>query len=79
VGTGEARSMQAVLDRLLSMAKVRVEVRQDASLLRAKETAALRANAAKLRAATGWSPRFTLDETLRDILEYWRANVPRSC
>jgi GDP-4-dehydro-6-deoxy-D-mannose reductase len=78
VGTGEARSMQAVLDRLLSMAKVRVEVRQDASLLRAKETAALRANAAKLRAATGWSPRFTLDETLRDILEYWRANVPAS-
>lgn len=77
-GTGEAQAMQAVLERLLARAKVRVEVRQDASLLRAKETSALRANASKLREATGWAPRFTLDQTLSDILEYWRSALGRS-
>jgi GDP-4-dehydro-6-deoxy-D-mannose reductase len=72
-GTGQAHTLQSVLDRLLALAGVRVEVRQVASLLRAKDTAALRADAGKLRHTTGWAPSFTLDQTLMDILQYWRS------
>jgi GDP-4-dehydro-6-deoxy-D-mannose reductase len=77
VGTGEAHSMREVLDRLLSLARVKVEVRQDARLLRAKETSALRADGRKLRGTTGWAPRFSLEQTLSDTLEYWRESVVR--
>lgn len=73
VGTGQAHTMQEVLDKLLALAPVNVEVRKEAKLLRAHETVAIRADASKLRKLTGWSPRYTLDQTLSDTLEYWRS------
>jgi GDP-4-dehydro-6-deoxy-D-mannose reductase len=72
VGSGESFSIQAVLERLISLSGVVVEVRQKSSLLRAQDTAVLRADSNKLRRETGWKPRFSLDQTLKDILEYWR-------
>jgi GDP-4-dehydro-6-deoxy-D-mannose reductase len=72
VGTGQALAMQEVLDRLLALAAVRVEVRKSEALVRPTETATVRADAARLRRETGWQPGRSLDQTLRDMLEYWR-------
>jgi GDP-4-dehydro-6-deoxy-D-mannose reductase len=47
-------------------------VRQRSGLIRRTETLAVRADAAKLRRETGWAPRFSLDQTLTDMLAYWR-------
>ncbi|OAI50482.1 hypothetical protein AYO44_05655 [Planctomycetaceae bacterium SCGC AG-212-F19] len=77
VGSGTTHAMQAVVDQLLGLARVRIEVRQDARLIRAQDTPALRADASKLRQATGWAPRIALGQTLTDILEHWRAAVWR--
>ncbi len=77
VGTGEAHSMQSILDQLLGMARVRVEVVRDPKLIRASDAAALRADSGKLRRLTGWAPRFKLSQSLSDILEYWRSAVSR--
>jgi len=72
VAAGQVHSMQSVLDRLLGMARVRVEVREQAAQLRATDTSAIRADAGKIRREIGWSPRISLDQTLQDTLEYWR-------
>jgi GDP-4-dehydro-6-deoxy-D-mannose reductase len=72
VGSGRTHSMQSVLDRLVALAGVAVEVRSKASLIRTTDAAVVRADAGKLRRETGWQPRFTLDQTLSDILTYWR-------
>jgi GDP-4-dehydro-6-deoxy-D-mannose reductase len=72
VGTGQTLSMQEVLDRLLALARVQVTVRQRSGLIRRTETLAVRADAAKLRRETGWAPLFSLDQTLTDMLAYWR-------
>jgi GDP-4-dehydro-6-deoxy-D-mannose reductase len=72
VASGEGYAMQAVVDRLIARARVPVEVRQQARLVRAAETAVVRADASKLRRDTNWTPRFALDQTLTDILDYWR-------
>ena len=78
IGTGQANSMQTILDRLLALSVVQVEVRPQAELLRPTDTAAVRADAGKLRRETGWAPARSLDQTLRDTLEYWRSSVVRS-
>lgn len=72
VASGVAHSMRSVVDRLLQFAKVPIEVRQKADLVRSRDTAAVCGDAAKTRRETGWSPRFTLEQTLRDTLAYWR-------
>jgi GDP-4-dehydro-6-deoxy-D-mannose reductase len=73
IGTGETHAMGEMLDRLLRLTPARIEVRQRGDLVRATETPAVRADAARLRRETGWAPRYTLDETLADMLASWRA------
>lgn len=70
--SGMAHAMQSILDRLLALAKAKVEVRQQPGLVRAAENPTVRGNPDKLRRETGWALRFTLDQTLADILDYWR-------
>jgi GDP-4-dehydro-6-deoxy-D-mannose reductase len=72
VASGQGYTMQTVLDRLLTLSGVSAEVRQRTELVRPTEQAAVRADASKLRRESGWEPRFTLDQTLSDTLDYWR-------
>jgi GDP-4-dehydro-6-deoxy-D-mannose reductase len=69
---GEVHSMQSVLDRLLSMARLRVEVRPQAAQARASDPSAIRGDVSKLRREISWMPAFSLDQTLSDTLDYWR-------
>jgi len=71
-GTGQTYAIGDVLQRLLALAGIQVEVRQRSDLLRATDTAIVRANPAKLQRETGWLPQFTLEQTLADLLAYWR-------
>jgi GDP-4-dehydro-6-deoxy-D-mannose reductase len=71
-GSGKAVAMRTVLDHLLARARLPIEVRQEASLVRAAEHPVVRADATRLRAETGWQPRFSLEQTLVDTLAYWR-------
>jgi GDP-4-dehydro-6-deoxy-D-mannose reductase len=73
IGSGTTRSMQEVVERLLARSGVRVEVQQRPDLVRAKETAHVRADTSKLRRETGWTPAFRLEQSLADILDYWRS------
>ncbi|MHB1424778.1 MAG: GDP-mannose 4,6-dehydratase [Gemmataceae bacterium] len=75
VGSGQSYSMQTVLERLIALSGVAVEVRQKANLLRETDAPNIVANAQKLRRETGWSPRFSLDRTLTDLLAYWREQL----
>jgi GDP-4-dehydro-6-deoxy-D-mannose reductase len=65
--------MSAIVERLQTLAGTQAEVVVAAERLRAVETAVTRANAHKLRAATGWQPRYSLEQTLRDILDDWQS------
>lgn len=73
--SGKAWSIKEVLDMLLSMAKVKVEVRQDPAKMRPSDVPVLVGDSTKFRERTGWSPQITYEQTLRDMLDYWRAKL----
>jgi len=62
-----------VLDRLLSMTSTKIEVRQDPARLRPSDVPILIGDNSKFVKATGWRPTIPFEQTLRDMLEYWRA------
>lgn len=76
-GRGQTWRIGELLDRLVGMARVPVEVHQKVEPTRKADTAVTRADPRKLRHVTGWEPRYELDRTLADVLDYWR-EVARS-
>ena len=75
VGSGTSYSMQTVLDRLVALAGVEVTVRRRTDLLRRADTQQVLVSADRLRAETGWAPRYGLQQTLQDTLQYWSNRV----
>jgi GDP-4-dehydro-6-deoxy-D-mannose reductase len=75
VCTGRGRPVRALLDVLLAASAARVEVKVDHARLRPSDVPVQIGDPAKLVAATGWQPRIPLEQTLRDLLEDWRARV----
>jgi GDP-4-dehydro-6-deoxy-D-mannose reductase len=62
-----------VLDALVARARVSVRVEPDPALMRPSDTPVLVGDSTKLRQATGWHPRISFDQTLDDLLNYWRS------
>ena len=78
VGSGTARSIQSLLDALMSRCRVDVRIETDPARLRPAETPALVADTARLRRQTGWHPEISFDSMLDHLLDFWRAEVDRS-
>ena len=69
VATGEGIRLEDLFYMIASLVKYRVIPERDASLARASDIPHLVGNSEKLRAATGWAPRFPLEQTLQSMLD----------
>ncbi|MGB9004658.1 MAG: GDP-mannose 4,6-dehydratase [Candidatus Aminicenantales bacterium] len=75
IGTGRAITMKEVLDRLLALSKVKVRVQVDPARLRPSDVPILEPDCSKFVKLTGWKPQIPFEQTLRDLLDYWRERV----
>lgn len=69
VARGEGVTLRELFSRLADMVGANVSPVPDASLMRAGDIQYLVGDAGKLRRATGWSPRFPLEQTLREMVD----------
>jgi GDP-4-dehydro-6-deoxy-D-mannose reductase len=69
VGIGE------IADMLLSLAGTTLAFETDPDLVRPVEVPVLRGDPGRLVDATGWKPEVALDQTLADVLAYWRRHA----
>ncbi len=72
VCSGRDVSIGEIAGGLLTMAGTTLEFETDPSLVRPVEVPVLRGDPGRLMAATGWKPEVPLDQTLADVLAYWR-------
>lgn len=75
---GKAWSIREVLETLLSMAKVKVEIRQDPMRMRPSDVPILIGDSGKFRERTGWMPQIPYEQTLSDMLDCWRTKFKSS-
>ena len=68
VGTGAAYSVDDVIDRLRGILGREIKIVQEPARVRTSDRMMLLADTGRLRRATGWTPRFALDDTLRDMV-----------
>jgi GDP-4-dehydro-6-deoxy-D-mannose reductase len=75
--SSRAVAIQEVLDRLVKMARARIEVVVDKKLLRPTDEPVIMGDNSKVVRATGWKPRIPIADTLGDSLDYWRRKMAR--
>ena len=75
VGSGTAIQIRELLNKILKLSTKEIKVEIDEKKLRPVDVKIVEADVSKLVEETGWKRRFELEDTLKDILEYWRAEV----
>jgi len=77
IATGSGIAIREMLQRLIALGNVEVTIETDPERLRPSDVEILIGDASKFKADTGWEPRIPFDQTLRDLLDYWRETLRR--
>jgi GDP-4-dehydro-6-deoxy-D-mannose reductase len=73
--SGRSISIRELLDLILAATKLQIEIRPDPSRLRPSDVPILEGECTKFQQATGWKPEIPLEQTIADILDYWRERI----
>jgi GDP-4-dehydro-6-deoxy-D-mannose reductase len=75
IASGAGRTIANVLQMLLSLSTVTIQISTDPDLLRPSDVPVLYGDSQKCFQVTGWKPTITFEQTLSDLLNYWRKRV----
>lgn len=75
--SGVTRTIQEMLDLLLTMSNVKIEVKVDPARLRPSDVEVLWGDCSKFKKATGWDTTISFEKMMGDLLDYWRVELRR--
>ena len=78
VCSGKPRSIQSLLDTMLSMSTAKIELRTDPSKFRVADTPVSFGDASRIRDVAGWQPQIPFGQTIEDILNDWRERIKQA-
>ena len=72
IGGGATMTVGEFLKRLIALSEIPIVCRPSAELMRPADVTLQIPCVEKFTQATGWRPRISFEESLREILDYWR-------
>lgn len=72
---GHAYRVGDLLDELVALSRASISIEPDPSRLRPSDDPIILGDCTRLQQETGWSARLPMVQTLRDLLDYWRART----
>ncbi len=72
VCSGRDYSIRELLEMLLKFSPLDIQVEVDPARVRPLDIPVLKGDNSRMRELTGWKPVISMEETLRDVLEWWR-------
>jgi GDP-4-dehydro-6-deoxy-D-mannose reductase len=75
LGRSQGTAIAAAVEHLRSLAVIAIPVRVDATRVRPVDQRMLVADAGKLRATVPWEPRYSIEQTLADMLAFCRQTL----
>jgi GDP-4-dehydro-6-deoxy-D-mannose reductase len=73
VCSGTAVALADVVEMFRAMCDIKVTIEREPSRVRSKDTVEVSGDPARIHADTGWSPEIPLEQTICDLLDYWRS------
>jgi GDP-4-dehydro-6-deoxy-D-mannose reductase len=77
VCSGAAVPIRTLVELMRSKARVPIAIEQDPSRFRPNDTPLVLGDHSRLTRDTGWSPHIPLEQTVEDLLHYWRQALTR--
>lgn len=77
VGSGESHAVRDVLDILLANSEVSIEVQPDPERMRPSDVPEAVSDVTRIRERTGWQAEIPFEQSLEDIMAYWRAETKK--
>lgn len=74
-GSGESHAIQEVLDTLLAMSEAAIDVQQDPARMRPSEVPEVICDPDRIQKKIGWATEIPFEQSLQDVLAYWRAEM----
>lgn len=75
VCSGQTYQMQDIVTKLISLAHMPIQTQLDHKRVRANDYPELSGDRTKITEAVGWAPKIKLEQTLTDLLNYWRSRM----
>jgi GDP-4-dehydro-6-deoxy-D-mannose reductase len=75
IASGQGIRIRDLLQKILDLSRVEVKIEVDPERLRPSDVEILIGDSSKFRADTGWEPRIPFDQTVADLLDYWRGKM----
>ncbi|MFD0869752.1 GDP-mannose 4,6-dehydratase [Chlamydia abortus] len=75
IASGKCCTIREMLNLLLSFSNKEITVQQDPERLRPSDVEILLGDYSKFHQATGWKPEIPFEQTMEDLLNYWRERV----
>ncbi len=75
LASGRATKIRDILDTFVRMTKADVRISQDPQKMRRGEVPSIIGSSGKAARETAWSATIPFEQTLRDLLEWWRTRI----
>ena len=72
IGSGKSYKIFDILSMLIDMSSRKIKIEKDESLFRPSDNRELLCDTRKFQKLTSWKPKISIEETLKDTLDYWR-------
>lgn len=73
VGSGKSHKIREVIDIILKLTDIKPIIRIEEDRIRINDIPILEADISKIKQEIGWYPKFSLNTTIKDMIDYWRA------
>jgi len=73
--SGKGYKLKEILEMLFVLTDKKIEIAQDPQRLRPSDIPIIIGDAAKFKKETGWQPQIPIEETLKNLLNWWRDNI----
>ncbi len=75
VCSGQGRKLADILQQIIELSSKKIRIETDPALLRPNENMTIIGNPTKLQNLTQWQPQISFEQTIQDMIQYYKGSV----